>query len=66
MLGKALSGAVLTDEYLLLPVVSIRFELQGGIVLRNSDLREWLLPLASGSIGIADWDTLVSGSIQGL
>jgi hypothetical protein len=65
-LAKALSGAVITDEFLLLPVVSVQLRLLDGTVLSNADLRGWLLPLASGSIGIADWGTLMRGSLGGL
>lgn len=52
-LEKVLSGAVLTEESLLLPLDSIQLVLSGGTQLSMMELERWLLPLAGGSIGVS-------------
>lgn len=54
-LEKALSGAVLTEECLVLPLASIQIVLRNGAVLSISDLSNSLIPLGGGCVSVSVW-----------
>lgn len=54
-LEKALSGAVLTEECLVLPLASIQITLASGVVLSMTELCASLIPLGGGCVSISEW-----------
>lgn len=55
-LARALSGAVLTGDYLVLPVVSIQFAFGDGRFVGTEALLRELISLGDGSVKLMDWD----------
>lgn len=55
-LVKVLSGAVLTEEYLVLPVVSIQLGFADGRYVGTEELLRELMQLGNGSVQLMEWD----------
>lgn len=54
-LGKALQGAILVDDCLVLPLASIQLWTKHGGLLTISDLLNFLTPLADGSVSLSEY-----------
>jgi hypothetical protein len=61
-LEKVLSGAVLTEEFLVLPVASIQLQLAGGVSVGMPEFLQALISLGGGSVKLSEWN----GSLRDL
>lgn len=61
-LEKVLSGAVLTEEFLVLPVASIQLQLSAGVSVGMPEFLEALISLGGGSVRLSTWN----GSLRDL
>lgn len=54
-LGKALNGALVVDDCLVVPLVSIQLWTKRGGLLTISDLLNFLTPLGAGSVSLSEY-----------